>query len=662
MTKLYRQLNHGLVIATLASAANAELPARWQYSKIGLDGYTEIEAASQSGYVAGSTGQNVWLYNGTSTVRVGLTGPANTSSSGAQESTFIGLAENGHVIGFSKQYIPSSIRGGTQTWVYDGVSTKQIGLTGADYQASNGKQSAHISAFNNSGQVAGYNLADTFSSSDTWFYNGSYTQRIGLTDSRHVSSTSGLRYSTVIEMNESGHVIGDSGAFREDGLGIGETLWQFRDNTTRRIGLYEGMHSNSNGYSDNSFIAQNVSGQVIGHARQVTSSSSVDQSGWIHHNNTSVQIGLTGSQYTQENGHSHTQLTALNNQGQVIGITRRYDSPNSTYTRNEAWLYNGSDYTLLGLTDDEHTDMTGGRSHTVDHLNNQGHVAGSSRRSTRLSRDNGQTAWIFDGTSTTRAGLTGEEHTRPNSRGPSDNYPNDFKYSEVDTLNENGQAIGTSRRYSDSGEYLGESTWFFDGTDTVEIGLLGEDYTDENGRRDNSLTHMTDSGLVAGIAELQSQYTYGEVAWVYDSHSDQTFELKLSENFRGDSRSKITYIGEDGLVLGTYRDYEGSAHTSAFYFTVEDGLHDLSDMLTLTNLDMAEEGWEELASSVHYILPAGNAAGQITGTGKLNGTGASYLLTPAEVPLPATAWLFISGLSLLAGLKHRKKHGLPVIG
>ena len=59
-------------------------------------------------------------------------------------------------------------------------------------------------------------------------------------------------------------------------------------------------------------------------------------------------------------------------------------------------------------------------------------------------------------------GLDNLEHTRND----------DYQYSVGDQLNDAGQVSGHSNRYNGGSANLGQSTWFFDGAATIDIGLV----------------------------------------------------------------------------------------------------------------------------------------------------------------------------------------------
>ena len=64
--------------------------------------------------------------------------------------------------------------------------------------------------------------------------------------------------------------------------------------------------------------------------------------------------------------------------GQAIGSSQRYQGDNQFGT--VAWLYDGTNTVDIGFADSEHTTPGGFRRSTPRHLNQSGQVIGESRR------------------------------------------------------------------------------------------------------------------------------------------------------------------------------------------------------------------------------------------------------------------------------------------
>ena len=131
---------------------------------------------------------------------------------------------------------------------------------------------------------------------------------------------------------------------------------------------------------------------------------------------------------------------------------------------------------------------------------------------------------------------------------------------------------------------MGRSAWLYDGATTIDIGLTGPEHTRNNGYKyslGGFQDQLNEAGQVIGYSERYNggSTRLGQDAWVYDPLLDQTFALQLSTRSDGYAFSSAAYLGEDGLVLGTYTLFDALGTTNlgsrAFYFTIADGLHDL---------------------------------------------------------------------------------------
>ena len=117
---------------------------------------------SSKRYNGGATelGSNVWFYNGATTTIIGLTGAEHTSSSGVKSSFNVVRGAGGQVLGESSRFNGGSTNLGQSLWLYNGVTTIDVGLTDSEYTRNDGYKSSSAGLINSAGQFIGA-LSDT---------------------------------------------------------------------------------------------------------------------------------------------------------------------------------------------------------------------------------------------------------------------------------------------------------------------------------------------------------------------------------------------------------------------------------------------------------------------------------------------------------------------
>jgi hypothetical protein len=556
-------------------------------------------------------------------VPLGLDDIEHTRNDGYKLSDANELNDAGQVAGYSSRYNGGSIDFGQSAWLYDGATTIDIGLTGPEHARNDGYKVAYASQLNEAGQVLGYSWRYNGGSADwglsAWLYNGATTIDVGLTGPEHTRSD-GHKFTTPSQLNEAGQVTGFSDRY----IGIadsGHTAWLYNGATTIEIGLTGPEHTRNDGYKESYPVDLNEAGQVAGYSNRYQSGSfPIARSAWIYNGATTIDISLTGIEYTRSNGHRFSTARQLNEAGQVTGQSTRFNS-GGTDLGDTAWLYNGATTIDIGLTGPEHTRTSGHKNSVPLGLNEAGQVIGESDRYNGFA-ELGNSAWLYDGATTIDVGLTGSEHTR------SDGY----KYSRARELNEAGQVIGSSNRYGAGFADLGYSAWLYNGATTIELGLTGPEHTYSDGfgsYKSSDALQLNEAGQVIGTS-IRFNGGGGGDAWFYDPLSDQTFSLQLSVRSDGVAASNPRYLGEDGLVLGTYTLFDALDNElgeRAFYFTVADGLHDLGSLI---DGGLTANDWDYLARAIR-----GNGLGKILGSGmrtSQSGSQMAYLLTPVPEP------------------------------
>lgn len=660
--QLIKQSLLAVTVTTAGSVALAQ-PGNWEIQRLGLTGsdYTSSATGYQSslvrqfndqGQVAGSSrrilgtadgGHDTWFYDGSQSLQIGLTGSEYTRLSDSYRVSTITLMNNsGTVVGTSARFNGNN-GAGTTVWRYNGDTTR-MGLTSGKYTRSDGYQTSGTQFLNQQGMAVGFShryYGISTVGQGIWADSGAGSVQIGLFDSAHTRSDTGYQYSTAHALNNLGMVIGDSSRFNGT-IANGQSAWLYDGNATVQLGLSGADYANSTtGYQFSSVQVLNSQGHAIGYSNRFTNDNPSGQASWIYYNGSTQRIGLTSSEFTSNSGYQLSHADYLNEQGQVVGTSNRYGAAGSIGTG--VWIYNGSGTQRIGYYGAGYTRSSNGyQGSHVDGFNNQGQVIG---RSSRYNGDtlDGTIAWLYDGGTTVRLGLTDSEHTSAVSG---------YQASQASALNEQGQVAGTSDRFN-AGFTNGTSAWFYDGSTSTEIGLSGQAYTRSDDFSSAWVFDINENGQVVGTNQrYDGMLDAGQSWWLYDADLGQTFDLTVSERSDGYAFSSVHYFGDDGLVLGTYTLFDQNDNDlgqRAFYFTVDDGVSDLTDFLLLSGLDIADDGWEYLASAFRS-----NALGQIIGNGIINdGTQSqgAYLLT--AVPIPAAAWMFGSGLIVLLGFRRR---------
>jgi hypothetical protein len=627
----------------------------YKYSVVGSLNQAEHALGASYRYVGqynNGPGAIPWLYNGENTIRLGFTGPEYTWSNGFQNGGATGFNAAGQVSGYSWRY-----NGGVSAWFYNGATTVEIGLTGSEYTRNDGYKVVQADGLNEFGQVVG--RSNRYSGSadlgqSAWLYDGATTIDIGLTGAEYTRND-GFKSSIAYGLNDSGQVSGYSSRY-SGSVFLGSSVWFYNGATTRDIGLTGPEHTRSDGYKSSSlsFGGQDESGKVVGTSRRFNGGS-VDRgvSAWLYNGATTSNVGLTGTEFTRNDGYQRSFLSARNAVGQVLGYSDRYNG-GSAQLGQSVWLYNGEATIELGLVGPGYTRSDGYRYSNADvnilnnGLNEAGQVLGYSVRYNGATAI-GSTPWFYNGTTTIELGLSGPEFT--GSDGSS--------YSGPQSWNKAGQVLGFSTRYNGGSDPLGGSCWLFDGATTIELGLAGPEYTRSDGYRLSSARTLNEASQVIGSSPRYSgDADLGQDAWFYDPILQQTSPLRLSTRSDGYARSEAYFLGEDGLVLGAYTLFDELGNdlgSRNFYFTPSDGLHDLG---SLVEGGLAVNGWTSLTNGAYEA----NSRGQILGTGKLSPDGkfASYLLTPISVPEPSTFILAAAALGLCLALYRRESIDRPL--
>ncbi|WP_428938174.1 hypothetical protein [Fontivita pretiosa] len=558
---------------------------------------------------------------------LGFTDAQHTRSDGQRASSVAALNAGGTAIGESQRYGGLSDLG-KSAWIFIDDTTFRIGLYDAEHtNATNGYQLSHAQLLNALGQAAGQSqrfnggLAAGYSA---WLYSAGTNIRLGYTDSTH-TDTDGTQFSRIEFLNDAGLAAGIShryGGF----VSPGQTAWLYSNGVTRRIGLFGGDYTRSDGYEYTDVVGLNASGQAIGHSDLYLPGAFPGDAAWIYSNGLTTRIGYFDAVHTDADGSQSSFPLFISRNGQVAGISYRYNGGNDQGL--SAWAYRAAVTTRIGLIDSQHTGAGGYQYSDVSVASDAGYVAGYSDRFDASGQWLGESAWVYDGASSVRIGLLDGEHTY--ASGHQDNGPL--------LVNNAGQVAGfAERQVGDT--YAGYSSWLYSNGTTRHIGLTDAQHTATTGFRYSEVLVLNDSGQAAGVSDRfgPGDEDRGQSGWFHDDDSDITTPLVFSQGSDGTAFTRPQFITDSGQVLGWYRKYVGGAPAgdAAFYWSADDGFHDLGD---LVSGGIGPAGWTGLNS---ITAVSGNTARYVAGPGRRPEGAMAFLLQP--LPLGGGQWIAPAG-------------------
>lgn len=619
---------------------------------IGADGVRNNGVSHVKGdsFVAGfvdlqsAAGRDAWVWNGQTTSRVGLATNDYISPTNGRFSEVQFLAPNGFAAGRSSRNLSTTIDTGQDSWVWNGTSTQQVGLVGAGYLSTSGKQYSTVRTLGTNGTAAGvsirYNASGSSLGDDAWAWNGTSTVQIGFTSAVHTSAV-GLRFSNVLYQLETGHVIGTSSRFQ---VGTttdrGKDTWAWNGTTTQRIGPSGTDYTGTNGYQFSEPLLQNSPNHVVGRSFRKPTSQSTPTLGydvwsysggttqilglidadhtigaaryhtarfqnvsghvaglsvrslggsdaWVWNGSTSNRAGLDGAQFQGSTGYKVSEVTTLAESGRAAGYTSLISGINTSIGQR-AWVWDGSSNHAPGLIGPDYTSTTGAEFDTISFLSDSGKAAGTTRRYLSTSQDRGTAAWVWNGATTIRTGLTEASHTSPSG----------VQVSTVLALNDAGVAAGTSNRYTSTGSANGFDTWYFDPT--------------------TAITHLVVSSTNGGPD--------------------------------GYAISGVSILTEDGFLLGTFQDYSPGTdplptQSRAFVYRPDLGFTKLSDLVTG---GLNSTGWNILHKS-SFATSLDTVIGEGYLLGSTDQSKAIFALVPSP---HAISLLAFAGLVVVRRRRH----------
>jgi hypothetical protein len=230
---------------------------------------TGVIAGSSNSYATNDSykGQDAWLYDG-ALIPVGLDEGEHKSSANKRFSVVTHINAAGQAAGTSERYL-FSVKRGESVWVYDGNSSVQVGLVDAEHtRDSDSWKESVVSHLNEAGQAAGrsskYGAGGVALGLSAWYFDGTSTVRVGYTSSLYTRDTDGYQVSSVSDVLENGLVVGHSYRYAPGGIQSGADYWIYDSATTSMLGYTDAEHTNDEGGQSSTLQGSNSSGQVVG--------------------------------------------------------------------------------------------------------------------------------------------------------------------------------------------------------------------------------------------------------------------------------------------------------------------------------------------------------------------------------------------------------------
>jgi hypothetical protein len=217
-------------------------------------------------------GRNAWCFNGATTVKIGLTDAAHTSFSGEQYSIIYRVVSSGKAIGSAVLYV-NNVNWAQDLWLYDGVSTMQIGLVDAGHTGPSGERLVEDQGLNQAGQAIGTSLkfkGSEYNGYTGWFYDPTHHQTIPLQLSQRPD---GYAVTFGWHLSEDGLTVGEYHLF-DGAIDRGRRVFYFRPgDVPRDLGdlmdaeynahIWDWIDSDDFDGATRTFVAHSLDGAVL---------------------------------------------------------------------------------------------------------------------------------------------------------------------------------------------------------------------------------------------------------------------------------------------------------------------------------------------------------------------------------------------------------------
>ena len=522
-------------------------------------------ALNHAGQVVGNTAFNrtfnlAWFQSpdAPSPRQLGLTGPAYINTDTGFPSSLVGtLNHAGQSAGTSNVFDGSTLLGRV-AWLDHGSAHQppaRIGL--AHPAAGDSFEFDAIRDLNDAGHVLGStnrpSLVD-LGPTAAWIYNGHTTRQIGLTQGPFQRPADGHAVSRPEFLNDLGHAVGYSERYEAGGQ-TSYVAWIDRGQGSVPIGLSgPGYRNTATGQSSQLITNFDDTGHALGYSLRFNGSQPAGWNAWIDDGSGPVQLGFTGPGYqTTFNQYETSQPAAANKAGQVIGVSSLAPGfgPFADIASGfAAWIDDASPAPprRLGFTGPGYQNTTTGyEASTPTDINDAGQTIGSSDRYQGTTRT-GHAAWFDDGQGPRAIGLTGPAYVSD------DGYAANFaRY-----LNDAGQVVGVAERYSGVPQPLepgqaGRAAWFYDTNTDITHELIFS--TRDDGFAFTQPRLLTEDGTVLGFYTLfDAAATIGDRLFAWNVEEGFIDLQQRTTNFTEDdwdnlSRLEFRRVNESGYFL-----------------------------------------------------------------------------------------------------------------
>ncbi len=540
-------------------------------------------------------GNDMWFSDGVTTTIIGAPDPENTRTNAGRRSSFVGPVDplSGWVVGQSQRYLGNASRG-FSSWVFDGVATRRLGLTGSAYVSAQGEQNhnAFVGIVRRPAGalwVVGY--SDRFDagagSRDGWVWDGSGTQVLGPSGPEFIGSDS-YRYADIGPLDGEQEIICGASTLTTGGTGA----WMWRDGVYTMLGLTSGDYVNWAGVRNSRPSLVLPNGQVLGystkydtatrivvvgeklwlfdgsatqelalpdHASTVVSgwvkvvepgmtlvagpkwdgvqtygqaTTLAPRRAWVLKNGAAQTLGLSGPAYQDAQGRGYSMVTGASDAGVVAGFTDRITSGNRV--GSTAWVWDGAVHQQLGLSGAMYVNNTYGTSDSRAFISAGGVVTGLNSRFEFTSQPRGTDVWRWNAGTYEVLGLNGPTHTSANGT----------RRAGIVRVWDSGAILGTQENYSTNTTDVGSDVWYASGTTVTQLGLQSPAYLSSSGLRRAVARASTDAGVVAGTQDdgVNTQLWYFDTTTLTTYHVKPTNATALPGSF--------TRLDEDGFLYG----------------------------------------------------------------------------------------------------------------